>query len=240
MGRAKREGPPPTAGFGENEWPLRDEIVARCRELNDRGINQGMSGNISARCGDGFLISPSGFPYERMRAEHIVPMRFDGSYEGELRPSSEWRFHLDILASREDVQAVIHAHPMYCTTLAIMNLDIPPLHYMIAVSGGDSIRCAPYATFGTQQLSKNALEALGRGNACLLANHGVIVTGGNLAGAMWLLVEVETLAQQYVHTLQLGGPRLLVDEQLADVRKAMMGGYGRPVQRARKPGSGAD
>ena len=217
---------PITKGFAKNEWKLREEIVARCRELNERGINQGTSGNISARCGEGFLISPSAFPYELMQPEHVVPMRFDGSWEGKLKPSSEWRFHLDILAARPEVQAVIHAHPMYCTTVAILGHDIPPLHYMIAVTGADRVRCAPYATYGTEELSRNALEALGTSNACLLANHGVIVTGGNLAGAMWLLVEVETLAQQYFHTLQLGGPVLLTPAQMQAVRDKMMGGYG--------------
>jgi L-fuculose-phosphate aldolase len=217
---------PITPGFAKFEWKLRAEIVARCRELNERGINQGTSGNVSARCGEGILISPSAFPYELMQAEHVVPLRFDGSFEGRHKPSSEWRFHRDILQARPDVQAVIHAHPLYCTTLAILGLDIPPLHYMIAVTGGDSIRCAPYATFGTEELSRHAVEALGRSNACLLANHGVIVTGGNLAGAMWLLVEVETLAHQFFNTLQVGGPKLLTTEQMADVRARMFGGYG--------------
>ena len=223
---------PITPGFAENEWKLRAEISDRCRELNDRGINQGTSGNISARCGDGFLISPSSFPYELMQAKHIVPMRFDGTHEGSLKPSSEWRFHLDILQARLDVQAVIHAHPIYCTTVAIMGLDIPPLHYMIAVTGRDVVKCAPYATFGTEELSKNALAALEGGNACLLANHGVIVTGGNLAGAMWLLVEVETLAQQFFNTLQIGGPKLLTKEQMSDVRTGMMGGYAKSKKKS--------
>ena len=218
---------PVTPGFAKYEWKLREEICNRCRELNDRGLNQGSSGNISARCGEGFLISPSGLPYELMQPEQIVPMRFDGSWEGKLKPSSEWRFHLDILAARPELQAVIHAHPMYCTTIAIMGLDIPPLHYMIAVTGGDTIRCAPYATFGSEELSENAVKALEGRNACLLANHGVISAGGNLGGAMWLLVEVETLAHQYFNTLQIGGPVLLSEEQMADVRKQMMGGYGR-------------
>ncbi len=137
------EGRSITEGFAENEWKLREEIVARCRELNDRGINQGTSGNISARCGEGFLISPSSFPYELMQAENIVAMHFDGTYEGKFKPSSEWRFHLDILRERAELQAVIHAHPMHCTTLAIAGRDIPSLHYMIAVTGGDTIRCAP-------------------------------------------------------------------------------------------------
>jgi L-fuculose-phosphate aldolase len=216
-----------TPGFAENEWKLRAEIADRCRELNERGINQGTSGNISARCGEGFLISPSSFPYELMQAEHVVPMLFDGSHDGKFKPSSEWRFHLDILRARPDLQAVIHAHPIYCTTIAIMGLDIPPLHYMIAVTGRDVVPCAAYATFGTEELSRNAVAALDGGNACLLANHGVIVTGGNLSGAMWLLVEVETLAQQFFNTLQLGGPKLLTKEQMSDVRTGMMGGYGK-------------
>ncbi len=168
-------------GFSDNEWELREEITTRCRELNDRGINQGTSGNISARCGEGFLISPSSFPYESMQPEHIVAMHFDGTHEGAFKPSSEWRFHRDILRAREDVRAVIHAHPIYCTSIAIKGLDIPALHYMIVATGGDVIRCAEYATFGTQELSHNALAALDGANACLLANHGVIVTGGNLA-----------------------------------------------------------
>jgi L-fuculose-phosphate aldolase len=230
-GDAMTSDKPITAGFSENEWTLREEIVARCRELNDRGLNQGTSGNISARCGEGLLISPSSFPYDAMEPKHIVPMHFDGSHEGALNPSSEWRFHLDILQARPDVQAVIHAHPIYCTSIAIKGLDIPALHYMIAVTGRDVIRCADYATFGTQDLSHNALKALEGGNACLLANHGVIVTGGNLPGAMWLLVEVETLAHQYFNTLQIGGPNILSASQMEDVRKAMMGGYGRSRKR---------
>jgi L-fuculose-phosphate aldolase len=226
------EDRPLTPGFAKNEWPLRDEIGERCRELNVRGLNRGTSGNISARCGDGFLISPSAFPYEAMQAEHVVPMHFDGSYEGKLKPSSEWRFHLDILQARPEIQAVIHAHPMYCTTVAILGHDIPSLHYMIAVTGADTIRCAPYATFGTEELSHNAVDALGKSNACLLANHGAIVTGGNLAGAMYVLEEVETLAQQYFNTLQVGGPKLLSPAQMKDVRKAMMGGYGKAKPRS--------
>ena len=121
---------------------------------------------------------------------------------------------------------MIHAHPLWCTTIAIQGLDIPPLHYMIAITGGDTIRCAPYATFGTQELSDHALAALEGSNACLLANHGVLVVGGNLAGAMWLLVEVETLAHQYFNTLLLGGPRLLSEEQMRDVF-ARFGSYGK-------------
>lgn len=196
---------------------LRREIVERCRELNANGLNQGTSGNISARCDEGLLISPSGVPYDRLTPDMVVAMDMDGGWEGPLRPSSEWRFHRDILRQRPDVGAVIHAHPPYATALAIRRLDIPALHYMVAVAGGDSIRCAPYATFGTAELSERALAALEGRSACLLANHGMITTGRNLGHAMWLAVEVETLARQYVLSLQIGGPVLLSDGEMKQV-----------------------
>lgn len=196
---------------------LRREIVERCRELNANGLNQGTSGNISARCGDGLLISPSGVPYDRLTPDMVVPMDMDGGWEGPLKPSSEWRFHRDILRRRPDANAVIHAHPPHATALAIRRLDIPALHYMVAVAGGDSIRCAPYATFGTAELSEHALAALEGRSACLLANHGMIATGRSLGHAMWLAVEVETLARQYVLALQIGGPVLLTDAEMKQV-----------------------
>ncbi len=207
-----------------DEQDLRLEIVNRCLEMNANGLNQGTSGNISARLGDGLLITPSGVPYDRLTPEMIVPMDADGSWSGKLKPSSEWRFHRDILVARPDVDAVIHTHPPYSTALAIKRLDIPPLHYMVAVAGGDSIRCAPYATFGTQALSDHVLRALEGRSACLLANHGMIATGRNLGHAMWLAVEVETLARQYLLTLPLGGPELLSEAEMKDVF-AQFGSY---------------
>ncbi|MGI9501290.1 MAG: class II aldolase/adducin family protein, partial [Geminicoccaceae bacterium] len=135
---------------------LRQGIIDTCLEMNDTGINQGTSGNVSARVDGGMLITPSGRPYKSMKPADIVFMHDDGSYEWDLVPSTEWRFHLDIMNSREDVGAIVHAHPTFCTTLAILKKDIPRLHYMVAVAGGDDIRCAPYATFGTQALSDNA------------------------------------------------------------------------------------
>jgi len=200
-----------------DEERLRRDIVDRCRELNTSGLNQGTSGNISARCGEGLLISPSGVPYEHLTPEMVVPMDMEGTWEGRLRPSSEWRFHRDILRSRPEVGAVVHAHPPYATALAIRRLDIPAVHYMVAVAGGDSIRCAPYATFGTEELSRVALEALEGRSACLLANHGIIATGRTLGHAMWLAVEVETLARQYVLALQIGGPVLLDEAEMKEV-----------------------
>ena len=196
------------------EKTLRKALIDAGLEMNASGLNQGTSGNISARCGDAFLITPSGVPYPALAPEDIVKMRFDGSYESDLAPSSEWRFHRDILKNRPDANAVVHAHPTYCTTLAIRRMDIPAVHYMIAAGGGNSIRCAPYATYGTQELSDNALKALEGRNACLLANHGMIATGPTLAKAMWLAIEVETLARQFFLTLQIGGPVLLDDQEI--------------------------
>ncbi len=194
--------------------------------MNALGINQGTSGNISLREGEGMLITPTSLPYDAMTAEDIIEMRLDGKVVGNGRPSTEWRFHLAIMRERPEVNAIVHAHPTYCTTLAIMERGIPPIHYMIAAAGGDSIRCAPYATFGTEELSANAVEALKGRMACLLAHHGMIALGADLAGAMWLAVEVETLAQQYVNCLQLGEPPLLTSEEIRNVADRMTN-YGR-------------
>ena len=209
-----------------DESALRAELVERCREMNRSGINQGMSGNLSARAGDGFLITPSAVPYDRLTPEMLVPMRFDGTWDGGLKPSSEWRFHLDILRARPEVGAVLHAHPPFCTAVAIHGLDIPAIHYMVAVAGGDSIRCAPYATFGTQALSDHALQALDGRMACLLANHGLIAAGADLAAALVLAVEVETLAAQYCRALAIGAPKLLSKAEMKRVLAKFGAGYG--------------
>jgi L-fuculose-phosphate aldolase len=203
----------------------RQSIIDACLRMNALGINQGTSGNISLRHGDGMLITPTSTPYEAMLPEQIVSMRLDGSHDPTHRPSSEWRFHRDILQARPDVNAVVHAHPPYSTMLAIMGLQIPPVHYMIACAGGDTIRCAPYATFGTQELSQHAVRALEDRLACLLAHHGMIAIGPSLSKAMWLAVEVETLARQYHGCLQIGTPPLLSKAEIENVR-ARMAGYG--------------
>jgi L-fuculose-phosphate aldolase len=203
----------------------RQTIIDACLRMNTLGINQGTSGNISVRHGDGLLITPTSTPYETMRPEQIIHMGFDGAHDPAQRPSSEWRFHRDILKARPDVEAVVHAHPTYCTALAIMGMEIPPVHYMIACAGGDTIRCAPYATFGTQELSEHAVRALEGRLACLLDHHGMIAVGRSLAKAMWLAVEVETLARQYHAALQIGKPPLLSREEIEKVR-VRMAGYG--------------
>jgi len=196
---------------------LRQEIIANGLKMNSSGLNQGTSGNLSVRHGDGLLITPSGVPYEELATRDIVFMKMDGSWQHHYRPSSEWRFHLDILKAKPEVNAVVHAHPIYCTALAIRRMEIPALHYMIGIGGGNSIRCADYATYGTPELSRNALRALDGRTTCLLANHGLIATGPSLAKAMWLAIEVEALAKQYVLTLQLGGPVCLPDDEIERV-----------------------
>lgn len=191
-----------------DEAALRAAIVATARAMNARGINQGTSGNIGVRLSrDHFLVTPSGMPYDDMRPDDIVRMSFDGSSTGDLAPSTEWRIHRDILSVRADVDTVIHAHPLYCTSLSCLRRDIPPFHYMIAVAGGTTIRCAEYATVATQELSDNALAALKDRKACLLANHGMVAIGCGLDKTLSLAVEVETLAAQYWHALQVGEPR---------------------------------
>lgn len=196
---------------------LRTEIIATARRMNALGINQGKSGNLCCRSGEGFLITPSGVDYDALTPEAIVPMGFDGSHAGTWRPSSEWRFHRDILLDRPEVNAILHAHSVFATTLACLGRDIPAFHYMIAAAGGDSIRCAPYATFGTEQLSQHAVAALQGRTACLLAQHGMIALGTSLGDALRLAVEVETLANMYWRALQIGQPAILDTAEMARV-----------------------
>lgn len=221
----------------------RRALIAACRRMNALGINQGTSGNVSLRVAGGnragFLVSPSGVPYDAMAPDDVVLMRMGGAWEGKpgRKPSSEWRFHHDILKARPDAGAVIHTHAMFCTTLSCLRRGIPAFHYMVAVAGGESIRCADYATFGTQALSDAALRALEGRSACLLANHGMIALGATLETALALAVEVETLAAQYWRALQIGEPVLLSKSEMAEViRKFRAMGYG-AVDRAREEGS---
>ncbi len=196
---------------------LREEIIRTSLKMNTLGINQGKSGNVSARIDDRFLITPTGIPYENTKPEQIVAMRMDGTHEGDTLPSSEWRFHRDIYAAREDVHAIVHTHATFATTLACMDRAIPPFHYMVAAAGGMDIRCAPYATFGSQALSELAVAALVDRNACLLSHHGMIACGATLEKALALAVEVESLARMYWQALQIGEPTHLSDEEMVVV-----------------------
>jgi L-fuculose-phosphate aldolase len=194
---------------------VRQSIVEAARSLDALGLTQGTSGNLSQRWEDGLLITPSGLPYARMSPDDIVFMRLDGTHEHPLKPSSEWRFHRDILAARPEVNAVVHAHPIHCTAFAMCRREIPAVHYMIAAAGGPTVRCAPYATFGTEELSAHALAALEDRTCCLLANHGMIATGPDLEKALCLAVELETLCRQYAVALQVGTPVVLPDDEIA-------------------------
>jgi L-fuculose-phosphate aldolase len=212
----------------KDERALREAIIAKCRWMNAAGLNQGTSGNISARWGDAMLITPSATPYDAMEPEMIAAMPLQGDYgswDGPLKPSTEWRFHLDILRAKPEVGAVVHTHSTYATVLAIARKEIPACHYMMAAFGGMEIRCAPYATYGTEALSRHALAALDGRSGCLLANHGMIATGATLDKAMWLAVELETIAKQYYLSLAIGGPVLLREADIADTAKSF-GSYG--------------
>lgn len=203
-----------------NEAEIRQQIVESIRHLNKIGINQGVSGNISARYKDAMLITPTGIPYDVMQPEDLAVLPFGGEYgdwEGPYQPSSEWRFHYDILDNRPDIHGVIHNHPTFCTALSMTRKPIPACHYMINIFGGSDVRCAGYATYGTAELSALALKALENRMACLLANHGAIALGETLEKAMWRAVELETIARQYYYSLMLPDAVLLSEEEIKDV-----------------------
>ena len=201
----------------ERESVLRLALVAAARSLTTQGLNRGTSGNIGVRLNASFLITPSGAPTEMLLPETMVEMDFSGAVLGVGKPSSEWRFHLDILMARSDIGAVVHTHSRYATAFACLQREIPAFHYMIARAGGESIRCTPYAVFGSQALSDLALLALENRKACLLGNHGVIALGFDLADAMSMALEVESLCEQYWSALQVGEPNLLSAEQMQEV-----------------------
>ena len=209
----------------DDAYNKRQAIIDHCLKLNSSGLNQGTSGNVSIRHGDGMLISPTSTPYTDLTPDKIAFVDSDGRAEGPIAPSSEWRFHRDILAQRPDVNAIVHAHPTYCTILAIHGREIPPIHYMIAIFGGPSIRVAPYAIFGSQALSDHAIKALEDRQACLLDHHGSIALGTSIAQAFWRAEELENLARQYHGALLLGDPPLLTEQQVQDVMDKIAG-YG--------------
>ncbi|MCA3556181.1 class II aldolase/adducin family protein [Aestuariivirga sp.] len=205
---------------------LRRAVINTCLRMNEEGINQGTSGNVSVRTPEGFLITASGIPYARMKPEHIVEMDLDGGYIGEYLPSTEWRMHLDIFRRRAEAGAIVHTHSIYATALACLRMDIPAFHYMIGIAGGSDIRCSDYAEFGTPELSKVMLKALEDRSACLLGNHGQIAFGPDLEKALWRAGEVETIAQQYWAALQVGKPVILKANQMGTVL-ARMKTYGK-------------
>jgi L-fuculose-phosphate aldolase len=200
--------------MSQSDEALRLELIEACRAMNRLGITRGTSGNISVRSGDGFLISPTGIAYDDLRPNLIVHVRMDGTFAGDVLPSSEWRFHRDILQHRSELNAVVHTHSIRATAMAIMGLHIPAIHYSIAAVGGPDIRCARYATFGSEELAEAALEALQGRRACLLAHHGVIAAHGTIARALSLAVLVEELATQYLLCRGFGEPPVLDDAEI--------------------------
>ena len=193
--------------------------------MQPAGLNRGTAGNVSVRHGNGFYITPTGMAYSALVPDDIPLMALDGSHQGRRKPSSEWRFHRDLYASRPDVGAVLHAHSPFAVSLPCLRLDIPPFHYMIARFGGDSIRCADYAIFGSAELSSAAMEAMQDRKACLLANHGLLVTGRDLDEALALAIELEELCEQYWRACQLGQPALLSSAEM-DAVLEKFAGYG--------------
>ena len=209
-----------------SETALRAELLSGMLHLDALGLNRGTSGNVSLRCGDGMLVTPSGVAPASLTPEAMVLVGRDGSVLGPGRPSSEWRMHHDILLAREEFSAVVHTHSTFAVTLSTLRREIPAFHYMVAVAGGDSVRCSGYALFGTRELSLLALAALQDRKACLLANHGLIAAGRDLAEAIALAVEVEALAEQYCRALQIAAPVLLSQQEMAAVHQ-QFSGYGR-------------
>lgn len=210
------------------ESNVRQQIIDLCIEMNRSGLNQGTSGNISARYDDTMLITPSGIPYEKLRPADISQMSIASEeleWDGPYKPSSEWHFHRSILQAKENLDAVVHTHSTFATVLSIAREDIPACHYMIAAFGGNSVRCADYATFGTPELSANINTAMADRIACLLANHGMIAGGLNLENAMWAAIELETLSKQYYYAKMNGNMVVLPDDEMNRVLKKFKG-YG--------------
>ncbi len=196
---------------------LRQQMVLAAIELVRLGLNRGTAGNLSVRHDADFLITPSGLPVTELTAASMVAMDFAGTLPAHGKASSEWRFHRDIFVARPEVGAIVHTHSTFATVMACLQRDIPAFHYMIAQCGGDSIRCTPYALFGTQELSDLALLALQERHACLLGNHGLIALGHDLDGALHMAQEVEALCEQYWRVLQCGAPHILSGQQMQAV-----------------------
>jgi len=211
---------------------LRLEVMFAARRFGPLGLAQGTSGNLSVRTNDAMLITPSAVPYEAMDPDDLVLMELDGvvrSAPAGRLPSTEWRMHAGILRARPDVTAIVHAHPPWATALSCLRRDIPPFHYMVAMAGGDVIRCGAYATFGTQELADSALAALDHRHACLLANHGIVACGESVDAALELAVEVEVLAGQYVRALSIGDPVILTAEEMERVLERFATYRGRSI-----------
>ena len=193
------------------------KVLATARAMNASGINRGSAGNVSARCAGGFIITPTGMAYDDCTSADMVTVGADGTAGGPRKPSSEWRLHRDIYAARPGAGAVVHTHSPFATALACQEKGVPAFHYMVARFGGADVRCAAYATFGSQELSDAIIAALDGRCACLMAHHGMVVFGRDCDHALALAVELETLCEQYWRVLQLGAPKLLPEDEMTRV-----------------------
>ena len=209
------------------ESEARAQLLEAARRLAAAGLNSGTAGNLSLRLDGGLLITPSSVPPEQMGPADLVAIDWWGRpLPGVVpapgrAPSSEWRLHADLLRQRPEIGAVVHCHSIQATALACHGRGIPPFHYMVVQAGGPDIRCAGYATFGSQELSDLALGALADRQACLLAHHGQVTLGASLEQALALAIEVETLARMYLAALQLGEPPLLSEAEMGRVAEQM-------------------
>jgi len=217
-----------------DERPLREQAVQAIRRLDALGLNRGSTGNLSLRCArvgvDGMLITPTGMGADELRAQDMVWVGFDGTVQGDWLPSSEWHFHQAILLRRADAQAVVHTHSVNATALACLERELPPIHYMVAVAGADTVPCTPYHTFGSEALSAAVAQALSDRNACLMAHHGLVAAGATLAQAMKIAIEIEALCEVYLKALAVAEPARLDAAQMAEVRDKFSR-YGRSRRR---------
>ena len=200
-----------------NNGTLREQLLASVRRIAVLGLNPGAAGNLSVRTGSGMLITPSGLPWEEIAHSDFIEVDRAGHSHGPWAASSEWMLHRDLYLERPDFGAVVHTHAPFCTALACLHRAIPPFHYMVARFGGPDVRCATYATYGTDALSAAVAQAMEGRNACLMANHGMLVAGRDLRHAQALAIELESLAEQYWRACQLGTPVLLPEDEIARV-----------------------
>ncbi|WP_428647098.1 class II aldolase/adducin family protein [Roseibium sp.] len=202
---------------------LRQAIIDACKDMNRRGINQGTSGNISARAGGRMIITPSGIPYDKMTPDMLASLPIDGNGapEGPFPPSTEWQFHLALLRAKPEMHAVVHAHPVHCTALAINRMEIPACHYMIALFGGDTVPLAGYELFGSDELAREVTGAMKERHGCLMANHGAVVVGETLEKGLWRLEELEVLARAYILSRTIGTPHILSADEIGAVLGAV-------------------
>ena len=197
---------------------LKKQIIKFSKKLNSTNLSALRSGNISARAKEkgveGFYITPSGMRYDELKSSDIVFVSLEGRFDKKRKPSSEWRFHQDIYVNKKEAKAIVHAHSTCATAVSTHQRSIPAFHYMVAVAGGEDIKCTKYATFGTRKLSNNILSALKNRSACLIGNHGQIAFGENLEKAFELAQEIENICHQYIYALRIGIPKILSKKEM--------------------------